>query len=298
MALCEAPPLMDQKRLKSTREDRKNLAIALSGFANAEGGLIVWGIVGRRNQGEEVDCAIECKPIQNVDRALTDITSASAAATSPLPDGVQTRAIRETETTGYLLTIVPATDGQPRMAKHGVDQYFKRTGDRFAKMEHYEIADMFGRRQRPKLGLQLELRRGGISGFARGDRQCSIRILVALENVGRHVARFPLLGLQPPRGFGRRRLFGREFGLKHLLRREGESGFVLAGGVDDVVHPGTQLDVIEFEHGYPENDAFADVVFAYYVAADGLPRIDDEQVVRGTEIEALVKKAFAERGAS
>lgn len=38
------------------RLDRRNLAIAISGFANSSGGLVVWGIVARENT-DRIDCA-------------------------------------------------------------------------------------------------------------------------------------------------------------------------------------------------------------------------------------------------
>lgn len=38
------------------RDDRQNLARALSGFADSEGGLIIWGIEARPNH-QKVDCA-------------------------------------------------------------------------------------------------------------------------------------------------------------------------------------------------------------------------------------------------
>jgi predicted HTH transcriptional regulator len=49
----------------SKRDDRKNLAIALSGFANSEGGIIVWGVDARPNS-DGVDVASELKEIENL----------------------------------------------------------------------------------------------------------------------------------------------------------------------------------------------------------------------------------------
>jgi hypothetical protein len=44
------------------------------------------------------------------------------------------------------------------MAKLGEDRYYKRSGDSFYKMEHFDLEDMFGRRQKPNLGLEIERR--------------------------------------------------------------------------------------------------------------------------------------------
>ena len=42
----------------NSRDDRRNLAVAMSGFANSSGGLIVWGAVARPNEAM-IDCATE-----------------------------------------------------------------------------------------------------------------------------------------------------------------------------------------------------------------------------------------------
>ena len=46
----------------SMRDDKRNLAIALSGFANSDGGLIVWGVDARKND-EGIDCVIALSEI-------------------------------------------------------------------------------------------------------------------------------------------------------------------------------------------------------------------------------------------
>ena len=53
------------------KPDKRNLAKALSGFANSSGGIIVWGVDARQNP-DGVDCATELKPIDNVRVLLTN----------------------------------------------------------------------------------------------------------------------------------------------------------------------------------------------------------------------------------
>jgi hypothetical protein len=45
-----------------SRDDRRNLGIALSAFSNSMGGLIVWGITAKED-ADGVDCATELQPI-------------------------------------------------------------------------------------------------------------------------------------------------------------------------------------------------------------------------------------------
>ncbi len=50
-------------------DDRKTLAEALSGFANSDGGVIVWGVDCRQGVGkDESDATQSVKPIVNLDR--------------------------------------------------------------------------------------------------------------------------------------------------------------------------------------------------------------------------------------
>ena len=68
------------------------------------------------------------------------------------------------------------------MAKHGEDRYYQRIGGSFLKMEHYAIADMFGRRRRPLLKVEAARREDG-------------RIIVSILNEGRASAQAPYLKL-------------------------------------------------------------------------------------------------------
>lgn len=58
---------------------------------------------------------------------------------------------------GFCMSVVPASDSGPHMAKAGEDRYYKRNGSSFYRMEHFDLEDMFGRRQRPSLLLRLNL---------------------------------------------------------------------------------------------------------------------------------------------
>jgi hypothetical protein len=62
---------LDFKELPSgvDRDGRKNLAKAVSGFANSDGGIVVWGIAAREG-ADGVDCARSLAPIKNVGAVL------------------------------------------------------------------------------------------------------------------------------------------------------------------------------------------------------------------------------------
>jgi len=61
---------------KLEQSDRENFARAISGFGNAEGGIIVWG-VDCRNDRERGDVPTTKHPIQKVKRFLSYLEGAT-----------------------------------------------------------------------------------------------------------------------------------------------------------------------------------------------------------------------------
>lgn len=131
-------------------DDKRNFAKALSGFANSSGGLIVWGVDARKNS-QGVDCAVEAKPISSLRLFISRLNELTGSFVNPLVDGVVHRGVEIESDTGFAITLVPASNSGPHMAKAGEDRYYKRNGASFYRLEHFDLEDMFGRRPRPNL---------------------------------------------------------------------------------------------------------------------------------------------------
>ncbi len=161
-------------------DDRRNLARSISGFANSNGGIIVCGVDARKN-AEGVDCASGVAEISKPALMVSRLNTLTGDATSPIVDGIRHKAITNPKTSaGVVVTLVPETDSGPYMAKLGEQRYFKRSGDSFYQMEHFDLEDMFGRRQKPSLEIVLE---EGMKENGTED------LIVLLVNQGRAVAR-------------------------------------------------------------------------------------------------------------
>ena len=228
-------------------DTRKNFAKALSGFANSDGGIIVWGVSARKV--DDIDAADSPIPVQQLSQFVSALNSFTGQYVSPLVDGVEHRAIDEPSmpNSGYVVTLVPTSDLGPHMAKGGEDRYYKRSGDSFRRMEHYEVADLFGRRPHAHLDLCWSA--------SYHDRRVNIE--VGMANSGRGLARFPYIELevnQPyeihPISGGDNRTFNGlsiikvpRVGSRHL-------GFGASGGA--VVYPGGLLLVAEIVTKIPE----------------------------------------------
>ncbi|HXH41631.1 MAG TPA: ATP-binding protein [Thermoanaerobaculia bacterium] len=168
--------------------DKKNFARALSGFANADGGLVIWGVATSRRGN--VDIASEERPINDSERFVGRLNEFTGVLVNPRVEGVRHKKIELVGHSGFAVTIVPASEGGPHMAKAGIDQYLRRHGDRFQVMEHYEVADMFGRRPRAQLEVECALSDGGWDSKRR-----NVRVLLRLRNTGRAAASAPFVAV-------------------------------------------------------------------------------------------------------
>ena len=177
------------------KSDKKNLAKALSGFANSDGGLIIWGVDARpADQG--TDRAQELVPIAPLSQFLSKLNDLTGQYVAPVVDGVQHRAIPVPgePDKGFAITLDPASDSTPHRAEAGVGRYYKRSGSSFYPMEHFDLEDMFGRRRRPRLVLDYALNMGGRLSGSRGWT-VTVSIDLYLENKGRAIAQFPFIEL-------------------------------------------------------------------------------------------------------
>lgn len=136
------------KRLSDT--DRNNLAKAISGFGNSEGGVLVWGV----DCSEDLDYADVAKakfPIQNVKRFVSWLEGAVSGCTVPPHPGVRNRPIPiDKKGNGFVVTYIPKSNHAPHQVV-GKLQYYMRAGSDFVPVLHGVLAGMFGRRPQPSL---------------------------------------------------------------------------------------------------------------------------------------------------
>lgn len=248
----------------SVRDDKRNLAAALSGFANSDGGLIVWGVDARKND-DGIDCAVALKEITGVAAFTSRLNELTGEAVLPRIDGVRHRPIARPNGNGFAATLVPESDAGPHMAKLGEDRYFKRSGTSFYRMEHFDVADMFGRRRRPKLSVTTQ-----IVGIADGAR-----IVLGLRNDGRSSARAPYLAFDVPFPF-KRDEFGldgnRNEGMRRLLSGGQDLPFRYGEDTNFVIHPGIVHEVASISLGFsPRGVPSSDVHINYAICAEDVP---------------------------
>ena len=171
-------------------DDKKNLAKAISGFANSAGGLLIWGI---RDDGS-------LSPICHINDFLRRILDLCVNVTDPIVPGIDGIAIVSAASgdTGYAILQIPESTTQPHRVilklKDLNSHYYIRSGSSFTVASHVQLDDMFGRRPKPLLALNFHIDRQVLGS------KVEPTILVRLTNRGRGIAKHPFVSLKvnPP----------------------------------------------------------------------------------------------------
>jgi schlafen family protein len=129
-------------------EDRKNLAKAISGFANSEGGIIIWGVDCRRTTKGDIPTAP--LPIADPVALKTLFDGAIGGLNLPAHSGVENIALLDgTGPSGFVVTHIPPGQGVPYQPLYPKQEYYIRAGSNFLPTPHAVLAGLFGRAPQP-----------------------------------------------------------------------------------------------------------------------------------------------------
>lgn len=134
---------------KLSQNDRNNLAKAISGFGNSEGGVIVWG-VDCSNDIDGADVAHEETFIFNPIRFASLLEGAVSGCTVPVHTGIVNHAVQTDNQNGFVVTLIPKSNNAPHQALYN-NQFYIRAGSGFSPTPFGVLAGMFGRRPQPDM---------------------------------------------------------------------------------------------------------------------------------------------------
>ncbi|MCJ2089590.1 ATP-binding protein [Methylobacterium sp. E-005] len=233
----------DPKKGGFDANDKKILAKAVSGFANSAGGLLVWGVNAEKGQ-DGIDCAqAPSAPIAQIELFLSEATTLVGQLIQPRHDGIQLYAVPAAAApgSGYLLIYVERSERRPHSSEaSGQKQYFKRAGDSFFEMEHYDVEDAFKRLAVPDLHLAWRL--DIISTDGAGNQ--TSELVLQLKNLSEVTAKYPYLYLKG-------HIYGdvrSEPRFDYRRTQEGE-WLCFYAGANQVINPGTSSSVVEIRSG-------------------------------------------------
>jgi hypothetical protein len=272
--------------------DKKNFAEALSGFANSAGGVVVWGVATKKNTARQ-DVAAAKQPIVNVAALLTRLREFTPLYVTPPVAGVTHRAFEVGDDAGFAATYIPPSDAGPHMALVGLDRYYKRGPVGFYPLQHFYVADMFGRRQRSVLRLELSEPILGSSGNGRKE----VRIVASLVNDGRASAVAPFVRLELPPSFGVNPLgfTSRDQGASLRLITEASQppAYAVVGRTDFIVHPKVRFQIVEITAGIRDDQRVPACDVKYSASALDAAPADDSIAIEPLRIAVALTRTVA-----
>jgi hypothetical protein len=282
----------------SNTDDKKNFSRALSGFANAEGGLIIWGVETTKEDGVELPDKIKhIKDLRKFEAKLNEFTSQWV---SPPVSGVMHKTIEmpKGSNKGCAVSLIPESDSGPHMSTcKDEKRYYRRSGDAFRVMEHNEVADMFGRRPHPKLDLYHRIVEAR-TGTVHGDVFVEYNVVIGVENKGRGTAKYPSLTLEVNKPFktaeGGLDEYG-NWGLPRLvsaMRYHDPKKF--GGDSNKVVHPKTVLEVLRIKAEIPIQDYLKNPSLGhdirYEISSEGMEPVKGTYTVDRSELAQWLRE--------
>jgi hypothetical protein len=176
---------------KLHQDDWKNLARAISGFGNSEGGVVLWGIACKNSPAGDVPQGP--KVIQSPTRFISWLESAVSGCTVPAHSGVRSIPIESKAApgSGFVATLVPRSHVTPIQCikPNGRLDFLMRAGSSFVPVPHAVLSGMFGRGPQPELELESSPTCAQAGGIDANARVLNFEIVFTLKSSGAGVCR-------------------------------------------------------------------------------------------------------------
>jgi len=271
--------------------DRKNLARAISGFANSGGGVLIWGIQ---------DKTLSPKPITDIQLFVSSVLELAPQVTDPVVENIDGDWLQSDDSAGkdgFGLILIPESLLPPHRVLlnfHGIkNNYYLRTAGAFVEASHTQLEDMFGRRPQPKLGLHTKVIQYG----SRFGGMSNVFVVLGIKNHGRGAAKAPFLSVKVnhPYEIYKYGLDGNyNFGLDKVRSSIGSQETKYGSSADVVIHTGVVHEVAMVDVKAADiNKAGGDVqdlVVEYKIAAEGTGLIEGRKVVIKRKLLDIAKQ--------
>lgn len=151
---CKAPitPRLD-------RSMKVKLGNSVSGFANTDGGVIIWGMSTTPHSSTNSDTLTQIAPLGQARTFLNSVQNEIPRLTMPVVSTAVSKLIKERtpDTRGVVVTHIPVTSSDPVQCNNdGV--FYMRVADGFQKMPYSILQRMFASPQSPDLYPEIDTR--------------------------------------------------------------------------------------------------------------------------------------------
>lgn len=238
-------------KLELEKEDKRALGEAASGFANADGGILIIGVRTENHQG--VDRAKEIVLIPNVAAVADRYKSYLSECVTPPLDELRIAPISYDNGHGVIVLDIPKGPMRPHLSTApGHHRFYRRVADRFMQMERYEIEEMFNLVSQPQLELVFEYSDGG----SFGENPTSL-LFFGLRNTSNTIGKYPYLSIDsiengPP--VSQHGIDGNgNMPWPRTPTRDWQE-FKCSGGADAVIHPDQTVLISCFKYTHFERN--------------------------------------------
>jgi hypothetical protein len=193
----------------SDQQAKEYWSQALSGFANTEGGVLVWGIRADKiadpaDPSRKIDAASSLDLVPNQPSFLQLPKDVRLEATvDPVP-GVDYAHYQHTpgDTAGFVVCLVPESGQKPHRAQLDPKrQYYQRIGDSFVILPHSLLRTLFYPRSQAVFRAMAKMSRNSDAGPAGpGTAVARVSCSVGLRNVGTATAYNVVVAVGPTLG--------------------------------------------------------------------------------------------------
>jgi hypothetical protein len=162
---------------------------ALSGFANSGGGVIVWGVVAKKDPATNTDFAKATKPVSSPAAFKSRLVELQRLGTDPPVPGVEIESYPQgSPPEGFVVCHVPDSPYKPHRAEtKGCKQYFIRAGDSFYPATVAQLRALFYPQVRAV--AQFEVWLMATPYELSNDNMTTYDVLVRIRNAGNGTAR-------------------------------------------------------------------------------------------------------------
>jgi hypothetical protein len=166
-------PRQRDKRIKEQWSE------ALGGFANNQGGVLVWGIEARKTKigASQIDAACGEKPITDPHSVTSRLVELKRGATDPPLANVEVKGyeLPDKPGSGFVLCYVPERPFKPYRSEQAGPHYYLRAGDNFVVMSRSVLEAMFYPRSKAYLWLSVTVRWDAVAE-SRAEFLATVRI--------------------------------------------------------------------------------------------------------------------------
>lgn len=141
----------------SDQDAKRTWSKALAGFANTQGGVLIWGIDARKDHATGIDAACGLSLVKNPSAFKSRLNELHHQATEPpvLDVEIEAYSIAGTSDEGFVVCYIPESPFKPHRAEHAERQYFIRVGDDFVVPSVSLLRNLFFPQSRCRLVPKL-----------------------------------------------------------------------------------------------------------------------------------------------